>query len=130
MSAADPTTLDALLVDRLLPMTWEPVPAPSGVDARWRGEGGEVLSLFPPSAATVEEVVAADMAALLTSDTFVPASPFRDGDRLRGHVTDAAGDVMLDATAVPTPSGARRVVLQRPSAVAGQSSRISARASR
>ena len=116
MSEHDPGQIVARLVDELLPREWRAVPAAPGVDAPWQDDDGAVLSVFAPVSTPVEELLAADAAALLATPTFEPDDPMRDGACLRGRLSAAAptGPALLDATVVADAGGARRVVLQRP----------------
>jgi hypothetical protein len=115
-TSPDPNTLVATLFDELVPTTWTSASPPDGIDAQWRSDSGAVLSVFAPGPQSGEELLAADMAALLASSTFEPADPLRDGNRLHGRLTAAApaGPAWLDATVIADERGARRVVLQRP----------------
>ena len=96
---------------------WQPeAPASDRVERQWRGSDGETLTLFAPEPRSADELLTADVAALLAGGTFRPGEPLRDGQRLRGNITaDApAGPARLDVAAIDAEGGARRLVLQRP----------------
>jgi hypothetical protein len=98
-------------------IAWQPEPPASArVERQWRGSDGETLTLFAPEPRPADELLTADVAALLAGGTFRPGSPLRDGHRVRGSITaDApAGPARLDVAAIDGTDGARRLVLQRP----------------
>lgn len=114
---ADPAVLCLLSMPAdVAAIDWQEVDGPSGVDVQWHGDGGEVLTLFPPEARTVGELLDADAAALLVGGTFRPGAPMREGDRLHGCLTESApaGPARLDVAALVGPDGTRRLVLLRP----------------
>lgn len=111
----DPDALATSLHPELVLTTWTPVTPPAGIEAAWHGDGGEELTVFPPEQRSAHELLGADAAALLSSGTFVPGQPMREGDRLQGSVTSSTrGPQLLDTIAVTNDEGTRRVVLLRP----------------
>lgn len=117
MTTTNASTLCALLIDELIPIDWQLVTPPDGIDAQWRGDDGEVLTLFAPTDQSPADLLAADVAALLATEGFSPANPFVHDDCVRGHISVAgAPTLLIDATVVSEDEGARRLVLQRPRA--------------
>jgi hypothetical protein len=119
MMAVDPMLVCIMYFDDvdLAAVEWQPGRGQAaGVERQWVAGTGETLTVFRPEPRSADDLLAADVAALLAGGTFRPGSPMRDGHRLRGEITaDApAGPARLDVTAVDGGDGATRIVLQRP----------------
>jgi hypothetical protein len=119
MMAFDPTLVCLLYFGdvELAGVDWQPGREPvAGVEHQWVAGTGETLTVFRPEPRSADDLLAADVAALLAGGTFRPGSPLRDGLRLRGEITaDApAGPARLDVAAVDGRGGATRITLQRP----------------
>jgi hypothetical protein len=119
MMAFDPTLVCILYFDDvdLEGLAWQPGPEPAaGIAQQWVTGTGATLTVFRPEPRSADDLLAADVAALLAGGTFRPGSPVREGHRLRGEITaDApAGPARLDVAAVDGRNGATRITLQRP----------------
>ncbi len=119
MMAFDPALVCLMYFDdvELAGVDWQPGPEQAaGIARQWVAGTGETLTVFRPEPRSADDLLAADVAALLAGGTFRPGIPVREGHRLRGEITaDApAGPAWLDVAAVDGREGATRITLQRP----------------